>query len=251
MSWNTLLCAGAATSFTSPLTECTSAIHNLDNIQNGVPSFTANKKISSLPVAGRSKDTALAAQKLLLPVATKKYTNDPYKRTALCGAHLFTPPALSPEASFMLSYGEEEKRASRGVKIPAAAAPPPQLPQPLYPLAPGGDHKSAQRGGAQAPPPFYNILPSVPAVAASDGARQATAAATERAATTPKTGYAAARHVKPRGLRNGVSVQPSLATASCSAAATASTSVTHVRCKRVYVNGRPVTVWLNGDGETI
>lgn len=250
MLWNAAPCSGVATSFTSPLTECTSAIHNLDNIQNGVPFFTPNKKTTSLQLVGRGKTAGVAAQRISLPVAAKKYTNDPYSKTAFCGAPIFTPPALSPEASFMLSYGEEE-HASCNVTM-AALPPPPPRPQPTHSL-PSGDYRSAQRSGTQGQ--FCNFLSVLPVVPAADSARHMATAATERTVTVLKTGHAAARNEKSRCVRGGAFIQQSLATSSASASSsavtTASTSVTHVRCKRVYVNGRPVTVWLNGDGETI
>ncbi|EAN94560.1 hypothetical protein C3747_29g85 [Trypanosoma cruzi] len=249
---------GAAASFSSPLMDCTSAIHNSDNIQNGAPHFTTVKSVNAVASAGIVKETTYATsepQRFVFPI---KHTNNPYTRTSADGSPCVPTSPLSAEVRFLMSYKDEdtkglntlmstsnEPRMMATVAKNSCSALQGPMKKGVFPPAP---RSSTIKQSAYRSPPFVRA-----AAAAATAPTTPTVMSTNPISTesTLSSTHATARRLEiPNTRTNALHQSPHTNNSGSSAAAattTTSTSVTHVRCKRVYVNGRPMTVWLNGN----
>ncbi|EKF33574.1 hypothetical protein MOQ_002556 [Trypanosoma cruzi marinkellei] len=252
---------GAAASFSSPLMDCTSAIHNSDNIQNGAPLFATVKSVNGVASARIVKEMTFVtseAQKIVFPI---KHTNNPYTRTSVDGSPCVPTSPLSAEVRFLMSYKEEdtkslntllstsnEPRMMVTVAKNSCSALQGSTKKGVFPPAP---RSSTTKQSAYRSQPFVRTAATAAAVAATTPTVMSTNSISTE--STLSSTHATARRLELQNIRTNTSHQsPHTNTSGSSAAATTtttatSTSVTHVRCKRVYVNGRPMTVWLNGN----
>ncbi|RNE95300.1 uncharacterized protein Tco025E_10074 [Trypanosoma conorhini] len=234
-------------SFTSPLMDCTSAIHNSDNIQKGAPCYITAKGAATLAAMGKGKGLTLAIEKPQTPVLPLQRTNNPYAGTSADGSPCVPRSQFSTETIFVMSYKEEEAR--RLTTVPSTSNEPSVVvtaAQNNTGVAQGHVNKTnlppAPRNGTMTQsacwfPPFK-----------ADAAAAPTATRSNRtgAVSTPSSSRAATRRVEIWNARNNTSAHSTLAS-TWDAPATKTDSVTHVRCRRIYVNGRPMTVWLKED----
>ncbi|KEG11821.1 hypothetical protein DQ04_02251110 [Trypanosoma grayi] len=235
----------SAASFVSPLMDCTSAIHNSDNIQNASHYFTSAKSAATVAFQERLKGLPLTLSEPQSPFLPQKRANDPYRRTSMDGSPCIPKSPYPTEVSFRMAYKEEGGSVFDAVPstpILTQHAPLPQGSCSVQSTIRTSCHPLPQQHPRSALSPQFNYrVPtfaagssSAPAFLRCDPNRNTPNVATVEVGSSNKK----ERRVEQRNARANAQTQLQPATPSA-------TSVTHVRCKRVYVNGRPVTVWLN------
>ncbi|RNF08247.1 hypothetical protein TraAM80_02820 [Trypanosoma rangeli] len=237
----------AAASFSLPLMDCTSAIHNSDNIQKGASYFSTGKKAATITVMGQLKESMLAIEETQPPGISLKRTNNPYARKLADGTPCVPRSPLSAEMSFMMSYKEVEGKGLNAV-LPTS-----NTPRMVTTVAQNnsnsvqgnakGNFPSVSRSGTMKQfafwvPPFKGEVVATPTVVRSNHIGTMS--------STPPPIHTATKRVEIWNARNNASAHSTPAN-TCGSSATRTDSVTHVRCRRVYVNGRPMTVWPKED----
>ncbi|ESL08126.1 hypothetical protein TRSC58_04177 [Trypanosoma rangeli SC58] len=238
----------AAASFSSPLMDCTSAMHNSDNIQKGASYLRTGKRAATIAVTGQLKESTPAIEETQPPGLSLKRTNDPYARKLADGTPCVPRSPLSAEMSFMMSYKEVEGKNLNTVPPTSnVARMVTTVAQTNSNSVQGnvskGNFPPVSRSGTMKQFAFW-VTPLKGEVAATPTVVRSNHVSTM--SSTPPPSHAAAKRVEIWSARNNTSAHSTPANTSGSSA-TRTDSVTHVRCRRVYVNGRPMTVWLKED----
>ncbi|ORC93673.1 uncharacterized protein TM35_000015500 [Trypanosoma theileri] len=270
--------SGNTASFPSPLMDCTSAIHNSDNIQNSTPYYSGRKSAATAAFQERLKGIpiVIAEKQPLNAPAPRRRTNDPYRDTAPDGSPCVPKSPFTTEMGFLMSYKEDDVSSiDTSLASPmhsAFTAMPPQnkshnnihnnnnnnnnssnnnnnhhhhnnstvRSSAWTSCLPPAPRSAASTTFTHRPPPFTTTIVTPSAFHHhNSNANTVDMNTSEYNSTKRGESRCVKNHSTTHSSHSGNSSTP--------LTSTITTSVTHVRCKRVYVNGRPVTVWLNED----
>lgn len=226
----------AVASFGSPLMDCTNAISNSDNIINGAPRPATMKSSASNVFRGHLKLISTVVEE---PVASTRHTHDPYCRTSNDGLPCVPRSPFTAEMSFIMSHSDEGNSHFSNSADSSFSTVPQATNRPLY-------HQPASRGTTAAAYPTVTINNNNGASSSSSTTRTGVKQGGFRRAAGGNT---AGFGVTPSRAAPAVVSTP-VPAAPVVAAAAGGTSVMRVPCKRVYVNGRPVIVSVNEEGQT-
>ncbi|KAH9577347.1 hypothetical protein LSM04_003312 [Trypanosoma melophagium] len=264
-----------AASFPAPLMDCTSAIHNSDNIQNSTP-YCTGRKTAAVAFQERLKGIPIVIAEKQPSRRPLRHTNDPYRRTSTDGSSCVPQSPFTTEMSFLMSYREEDvgsTDASLATPLhPALTTVPTQNNNNnnnnnnnhnyKHNINNNNTNIHHSNNGTVRSAAFTSCLPPAPRSAASTTFKHRPSPFTA-AIGTPTAfrqnnsnsntvdvnvpAYNSPKRGESRSVKNHSTTHSQSGNSSVPSTSTGTTSVTHVRCKRVYVNGRPVTVWLNDE----